>query len=131
MPDIHWGYGFPIGGVAATDAADGVVSPGGVGFDINCGVRLVRTGLRRDDVAPRLEELLHELERRVPRGTGAHGRPAPDPARAAPPGRAGRAVPGRARPGERADDLAHTEEGGAMPGADADAVSREGAAVAA
>ena len=52
MPDIHWGYGFPIGGVAAMSAADGVVSPGGVGFDINCGVRLVRTGLGRDEVAP-------------------------------------------------------------------------------
>src|SRR3954464_12183730 len=55
MPDIHWGYGFPIGGVAAMDAADGVVSPGGVGYDINCGVRLLRSTLVRDDIAPHLE----------------------------------------------------------------------------
>ena len=68
MPDIHWGYGFPIGGVAAMDEADGVVSPGGVGFDINCGVRLVRTGLGVEDVRPRLEPLMHELMRRVPAG---------------------------------------------------------------
>ena len=50
MPDIHWGYGFPIGGVAATDAEEGVISPGGVGFDINCGVRLVRTNLKVNDL---------------------------------------------------------------------------------
>ena len=73
MPDIHWGYGFPIGGVAAMDEADGVVSPGGVGFDINCGVRLVRTGLGLEDVRPRLEPLMHELMRRVPQGSGPHG----------------------------------------------------------
>src|SRR5881227_816581 len=52
MPDIHWGYGFPIGGVAATRVSDGVVSPGGVGFDINCGVRLLRTALSVEEVAP-------------------------------------------------------------------------------
>ena len=49
MPDIHWGYGFPIGGVAATNAENGVISPGGVGFDINCGVRLIRTDLKKED----------------------------------------------------------------------------------
>ena len=58
MPDIHHGYGFPIGGVAATDWRTGVVSPGGVGFDINCGVRLLGSSLRRDDVTPRLRELV-------------------------------------------------------------------------
>ena len=73
MPDIHWGYGFPIGGVAAMDAADGVVSPGGVGFDINCGVRMVTTGLDEADVRPRREELLHEIMRRVPQGTNERG----------------------------------------------------------
>lgn len=52
MPDIHWGYGFPIGGVAATDAESGVISPGGVGYDINCGVRLVRTNLHEKDLGP-------------------------------------------------------------------------------
>src|SRR5262245_60560138 len=58
MPDIHWGYGFPIGGVAAFDPDDGVVSPGGVGYDINCGVRLLRTGLTESDAKGRMRELV-------------------------------------------------------------------------
>ena len=76
MPDIHWGYGFPIGGVAATDvAAGGVVSPGGVGFDIACGVRLIRSDLEWDgDVRPRIGELARTLGATVPRGTGKGGR---------------------------------------------------------
>ena len=76
MPDIHWGYGFPIGGVAATDIeAGGVVSPGGVGFDIGCGVRLVRTDLLWEkDVKPRVRDLVEMLGRRVPRGVGGKGR---------------------------------------------------------
>ena len=61
MPDIHWGYGFPIGGVAATDADEGVVSPGGVGYDINCGVRLVASSLTRADVTPRLREIVKAM----------------------------------------------------------------------
>lgn len=73
MPDIHQGYGFPIGGVAATDWESGVVSPGGVGFDINCGVRLVRTSLAADDVRPRLRELINQIFRDVPCGTGGEG----------------------------------------------------------
>ena len=73
MPDIHWGYGFPIGGVAAMDETDGVISPGGVGFDINCGVRLVRTDLTAEEVRPHVGALMHELIRRVPQGTGARG----------------------------------------------------------
>jgi tRNA-splicing ligase RtcB len=73
MPDIHQGYGFPIGGVAATDWEDGVVSPGGVGFDINCGVRLLRSTLTRQDVAPRLRDLVQQLFRDVPCGTGGSG----------------------------------------------------------
>jgi tRNA-splicing ligase RtcB len=73
MPDIHQGYGFPIGGVAAMDAEHGVVSPGGVGFDINCGVRLVRTTLTAGDVRPRLQELIHQIFRDVPCGTGGSG----------------------------------------------------------
>jgi tRNA-splicing ligase RtcB len=73
MPDIHQGYGFPIGGVAATDAAKGVVSPGGVGFDINCGVRLLASSLGREDVTPLLRELVNQLFRNVPSGTGAEG----------------------------------------------------------
>ncbi len=73
MPDIHQGYGFPIGGVAATELPKGVVSPGGVGFDINCGVRLLASSLRRDDVTPRLRELVNQLFRDVPSGTGSEG----------------------------------------------------------
>jgi tRNA-splicing ligase RtcB len=73
MPDIHQGYGFPIGGVAAMDADHGVVSPGGVGFDINCGVRLVRTTLAEPDVRPRLKELIDRIFRDVPCGAGGSG----------------------------------------------------------
>lgn len=74
MPDIHQGYGFPIGGVAATDTDYGVVSPGGVGFDINCGVRLVRSTLAEADVRPRLKDLINQIFRDVPCGTGGEGR---------------------------------------------------------
>jgi len=75
MPDIHWGYGFCIGGVCATDpAAGGVVSPGGVGYDINCGVRLVRTNLMLADVQPTLVQLVNQLIRDVPVGVGQGGR---------------------------------------------------------
>jgi tRNA-splicing ligase RtcB len=71
MPDVHWGYGFPIGGVAATDVdADGVVSPGGVGFDISCGVRLLGAGLDRDDLTPALGALMNGLDEVIPRGMG-------------------------------------------------------------
>jgi tRNA-splicing ligase RtcB len=73
MPDIHWGYGFPIGGVAAFDVAEGIVSPGGVGYDIGCGVRLIRSDLRLDDARERLPDLLHELSRSIPTGTGRGG----------------------------------------------------------
>ena len=73
MPDIHQGYGFPIGGVAAMDCDYGVVSPGGVGFDINCGVRLVRSTLVESEVRPRLKELIAQIFRDVPCGTGGEG----------------------------------------------------------
>ncbi|MEQ1563643.1 MAG: RtcB family protein [Nitrospiraceae bacterium] len=73
MPDGHWGYGFPIGGVAAFDAQDGIISPGGVGYDINCGMRLIRTDLTLADVQPHLERLMTELFRKVPAGVGASG----------------------------------------------------------
>jgi tRNA-splicing ligase RtcB len=74
MPDIHWGYGFPIGGVAATDPAQGgVVSPGGVGYDINCGVRLVTSKMTRDEVRPRVRDLVKALFQDVPCGLGSHG----------------------------------------------------------
>jgi tRNA-splicing ligase RtcB len=74
MPDIHWGYGFPIGGVAAMSVADGVVSPGGVGYDINCGVRLLRTSLSEAEVRPRIEALVNQLFVNVPSGLGSEGK---------------------------------------------------------
>ena len=73
MPDIHFGYGFPVGGVAAFDMEEGIVSPGGIGYDINCGVRLLRTGRTASEVRPHLKELLDELYRRVPSGVGSKG----------------------------------------------------------
>jgi tRNA-splicing ligase RtcB len=74
MPDIHWGYGFPIGGVAATDTRDGVVSPGGVGYDVNCGVRLLCTSLNEGEVRPRIDELINALFHNVPSGLGSEGK---------------------------------------------------------
>jgi tRNA-splicing ligase RtcB len=74
MPDIHWGYGFPIGGVAATDFDDGVLSPGGVGFDINCGVRLVRTNLSEKDVKGKVNQLIDSMFENVPSGLGSKGK---------------------------------------------------------
>src|SRR4030065_75134 len=122
MPDIHWGYGFPIGGVAAMRLDDGVVSPGGVGFDINCGVRLLRTDLTEGDVRPALRQLLDQLFRDVPSGLGAHG-----------PLRVGHddldkvMTQGAAWAVERgygvAADLDATESRGCIAGADPDAVS--------
>ncbi len=73
MPDGHWGYGFPIGGVAAFDVHEGIISPGGVGYDINCGMRLIRTDLTLKDVRPRLEKLMTELFRGIPAGVGSKG----------------------------------------------------------
>jgi len=73
MPDVHWGYGFPIGGVAAVDANDGCISPGGIGFDINCGVRLIRTDLEQNDVKGRINALTDELYRNIPSGLGSKG----------------------------------------------------------
>jgi tRNA-splicing ligase RtcB len=73
MPDGHWGYGFPIGGVAAFRADTGIISPGGIGFDINCGMRLMRTRLSEEEVRPKLRELVDALFTAVPSGVGAHG----------------------------------------------------------
>ncbi|MCK4654995.1 MAG: RtcB family protein, partial [Candidatus Cloacimonetes bacterium] len=72
MPDIHWGYGFPIGGVAAMDAETGIISPGGVGYDINCGVRFVRTNLQFEDIRDKLPSLVNSIFRDVPTGVGSH-----------------------------------------------------------
>src|SRR5439155_18390760 len=73
MPDVHEGYGFPIGGVAAVDAKTGVISPGGIGYDINCGVRLLRSDVRLDDVRPMLRKLAHSIAREIPSGVGRGG----------------------------------------------------------
>lgn len=73
MPDIHWGYGFPIGGVAATNLDEGVISPGGVGYDINCGVRLARTNLTHEEVADKMQKIVGALFANVPTGVGSSG----------------------------------------------------------
>jgi tRNA-splicing ligase RtcB (3'-phosphate/5'-hydroxy nucleic acid ligase) len=73
MPDGHWGYGFPIGGVAAFDTETGVISPGGIGFDINCGMRLVATSLTHEEIEPHLERLVNQLFKRIPAGVGGKG----------------------------------------------------------
>jgi tRNA-splicing ligase RtcB len=123
MPDIHWGYGFPIGGVAATDIEKGgVISPGGVGFDINCGVRLVRTNLKEEDVRPRLKALVAGLFSHVPAGVGSEGNikaSAKEEKEILVKG-SGWAVKKGYGIGE---DLEMTEEAGAIPGADPDLVS--------
>jgi len=74
LPDMHFGYGFPIGGVAALDFENGGLSPGGIGFDINCGVRLLRTNLNVDQIRPKLQELLESIFRNVPAGVGRAGK---------------------------------------------------------
>lgn len=74
MPDIHWGYGFPIGGVAAFDVEKGIISPGGVGYDINCGVRLLRTDLTDKDIQHKIKELVHSIFNNVPSGVGSTGK---------------------------------------------------------
>ena len=122
MPDIHWGYGFPIGGVAAMDATEGVISPGGVGYDINCGVRLVRTDLTVEEVQPQLRALVAQLFRDVPCGVGMSGDI-----------RVSRTeFPKLMTQGSRwvirqgygvAEDAAHTESHGCLPDAEPSAVS--------
>ncbi len=74
LPDIHFGYGFSIGGVGAFSSRTGVISPGGVGFDINCGVRLLRTNLTLEDVQPKIKELIDVMFRNIPSGVGSKGK---------------------------------------------------------
>ena len=123
MPDGHQGYGFPIGGVAAFDVKEGVISPGGVGYDINCGVRLIRTNLTEKEVRPRIKELVDTLFKNVPSGLGSKGRVRlhwtqlddvlADGAKWAVENGYG-----------WKEDLEHLEEGGRMKGADPSAVSQ-------
>jgi tRNA-splicing ligase RtcB len=124
MPDIHWGYGFCIGGVCATDPEEGgVVSPGGVGYDINCGVRLVRSNLRRQDVQPRLQQLIDSLFRTIPAGVGEGGQYLYD-------GKELRHLMAEGvgyleRQGlATAGDVEHTEAHGCLPHAEPDVVSQ-------
>lgn len=124
MPDMHEGYGFPVGGVAATLMPDGVVSPGGVGFDINCGVRLLTTPLSRERVGDRLESLVHEISRSIPSGTGRGGRWRLDEAELDRVLVEGSAYLVRERGYGIEDDLAHTESGGRIAGADPAKVSQ-------
>ena len=123
MPDIHWGYGFPIGGVAAFDEQEGVVSPGGVGFDINCGVRLLGSDLRMEELRPRITSILDAIERNVPSGLGrgrSDFRLKPSQLeRLLEKGAAWIQAQGMAEDG----DLEHTEDRGRFEGADAAAVS--------
>jgi tRNA-splicing ligase RtcB (3'-phosphate/5'-hydroxy nucleic acid ligase) len=124
MPDIHWGYGFPIGGVAAVDAEDGAVSPGGVGFDINCGVRVITTALNAGELRPRLREVVAALFRAVPTGVGSSRKVEKldkHELRKVLAEGASWAVERGYFAGS--DDAAHCEEGGCLTGADPDAVS--------
>jgi tRNA-splicing ligase RtcB len=122
MPDGHWGYGFPVGGVAAFDPREGVISPGGIGFDVNCGMRLVSTGLTEEEVRPRLRHLVDRLYERIPAGVGRHGfySLSPDEFRAV----VEQGAPYFVRRGYgEPDDLELTEDGGGIGGADASRIS--------
>ncbi len=123
MPDIHQGYGFPVGGVAATEPPDGVISPGGVGYDINCGVRLLALPIDTEELGDRRESLVHEISRAIPAGTGKRSELR----------FAGEALDRLLRGGPRMlveelgigteADLEHTESGGCLPDADPAALS--------
>ena len=123
MPDIHWGYGFPIGGVAAVDAAEGVVSPGGVGYDINCGVRLVRSSLTRAEILPKVRDIVAEMYRNVPTGVGEGRRDLKLSRRDLDGVLEQGAAWAVSRGFGDAADLDHIEEGGRLPGADPSQVS--------
>jgi tRNA-splicing ligase RtcB len=122
MPDMHWGYGFPIGGVAAFDWNDGIVSPGGVGYDINCGVRLATTALDEPSIRPWLTELVNALYQQIPSGVGSTGSVTLSVAKEKKVLANGSRWAVSQGYGD-ASDLAHTEEGGCLPGADPAMVS--------
>jgi len=122
MPDIHYGYGFPIGGVAATDVKHGVVSPGGVGYDINCGVRLLRTSLTRKEVEPRIKDIVNRVFTEVPSGVGSKGKvrvEAKELRRVLTQGSKWAVSQGMGWP----EDLDHIEDGGRIEGADPGALT--------
>src|SRR5512136_2227240 len=124
MPDIHWGYGFPIGGVAAVDLEEGAVSPGGVGYDINCGVRVVATRLEATELRPHVHAVTAQLYRDIPTGVGSsHAIPKLTEAEMdAVLSKGARWAAGRGYVAG-ADDLEHCEEGGRLAGADPSFVS--------
>ena len=124
MPDIHQGYGLPIGGVVATRLEDGVVTPGGVGYDINCGVRLLRTELTKTEVLPRLKDLINALFAAVPAGVGSHGKVRLTRENARGPLEHGAAWAVEQGLGEP-EDLETSEASGCIEGADPDAVSHK------
>ncbi len=123
MPDIHWGYGFPIGGVAAFDLDEGVVSPGGVGYDINCGVRLLRTGLNHPDIANKLESLVNNLFINIPSGVGSHRKDMKLSQQDRKNVLKNGAVWAIAQGFGNREDLDHIEEKGCIPGANPELVS--------
>ncbi len=117
MPDVHQGYGFPVGGVAAMELPDGVVSPGGVGYDINCGVRLLALPLSEAELGDRREALVHKISRTVPAGAGKESRTFTKDADL------DRLLLEGSRVLGSDDDVTRTESGGCLPGADPSAVS--------
>lgn len=123
MPDIHWGYGFPIGGVAAFDMDNGIVSPGGVGYDINCGVRLMKTALTRTEIAGKLKDLVDALFINIPSGVGSKRKDlklsTEDEKNIFRNGARWAVEKGFGYP----EDLLHIEEGGLIPDADPDIIS--------
>lgn len=123
MPDIHWGYGFPIGGVAAFDWEAGIVSPGGVGYDINCGVRLASTLLSENEIRPKLEDLVNALYNGIPSGVGSTGSIKLSVAEERKVLTQGSQWALRQGLGEDRD-IQHTEDQGCMQHADPDAVSK-------
>ena len=124
MPDIHFGYGFPIGGVAAFNAEDGIISPGGVGFDISCGVRLLRTNIEASGIKGRLEDIMHRLYAAIPKGVGSKGRIKLSKQEMHKLFTGG--VPWAIKSGYGwEEDSICVEEGGCMDGANPDYVSRE------
>jgi tRNA-splicing ligase RtcB len=124
MPDIHTGYGFSIGGVAAFSLKDGVISPGGVGYDINCGVRLLRSNLNKDEVYPKIKNLVDILYSKIPTGVGSKGK-----LRLSQENERKIIVKGARWAVEQGfgnqEDLEHTESGGCIKGADPDIISQK------
>jgi tRNA-splicing ligase RtcB len=125
MPDIHWGYGFPIGGVAAFDLETGIVSPGGVGYDINCGVRLLRSSLEVQHVRARIVDLVNALFRNIPSGLGSRRKDLRLSVAQMDEVLKKGAKWAVSRGFGYAEDLVHVEDGGCLSGADPQQVSEK------